>query len=400
MNNFLTPFPAPEPTSQPRRSWRFGLWTGLLALPLAGCQPVPPAAPELPAPILHGDQISFATNAPQLTYLKLAPAQKQSAAAVALYGRLAWDDDLTVRVFAPVAGRVLRLPVEVNHPVAAGDTLALLDSPDYSQALADARTATGNDRAADQADHRTRELFAHGAAAEKDVEAAAAAAVAAHAECDRALAKLANYGGTLTATNSAYRLCSPLAGWLVEKNITIGQEIRPDLMLANAPQFTNPQFVVTDPKKLWLFLDLDEVAVTSLQAGQAVAIHTKAWPDQVFHGQLEMIGQELDPSTRTIKARCLVDNADQKLRAEMYVTADVTTGGPTGVTVPTQAVFLKDDQHYVFVQTAPAQFERRRVTLGLESNGQTAILGELSADTPVVTGGCLLLESILEGDNS
>ena len=371
----------------------------LLALLLAGCHRE--AGPEaVPAPRVAGETIQFATNAPQLAYLVVAAAKERTAAAIGLYGRLAWDDDVTVRIYSPVAGRVLNCPVEVNQPVAAGGSLALLDSPDFGQALADARTATGNFAAADKAFDRARELLAHGAAAPKDVEAAEAAFAAAQAERDRAVARLANYGGTLESTNSIYSLRSPLAGVLVEKNLTPGQEIRADLMLANAPQFINPQFVVTDPKKLWLFLDVDELTVTQLSPGQPVLIHTKAYPDKAFNGRLEIIGHELDPTTRTIKARCLVDNAEGLLSAEMYVTVDVTATAAAGVEVSSKAIFLRDNQPYVFVETAAGEFLRRAVKLGVESGGRTAIIDGVAVGDRVVSEGCLLLESILEGDNT
>src|ERR1019366_9313058 len=119
---------------------------------------------------------------------------------------------------------------------------------------------------------RKKELCAHGPAAQKDVEAAEAAFVAASAERDRAAATLANYGGSAASTNEIYSLRSPLAGVLVEKNISPGQEIRSDLMLAGSPQLMSPQFVVTDPKRLWLFLDVDELTATSLAAGREVFI--------------------------------------------------------------------------------------------------------------------------------
>ncbi|MGB7748592.1 MAG: efflux RND transporter periplasmic adaptor subunit [Verrucomicrobiia bacterium] len=370
-----------------------------LAILVAGCHretnPEPP-----PTPRVEGDKITIPTNAPQLGYVTVEPVQERKAAAVGLYGRLAWDDDLTVRVYSPVAGRVIAIPVEVNQRVAAGDALASLDSPDFGQALANARTAVGNLAAADKAFARAKELLAHGAAAQKDVEAAEAAYVAASAEKDRAEATLANYGGSDASTNEIYSLCSPLAGVLVEKNISPGQEIRPDLMLANAQQFINPQFVVTDPTRLWLFLDVDELIVTSLASGREVFIHTPAYPDKIFHGRLEIIGHELDPTTRTIKARCLVDNGDNLLRAEMYVTADVASSGTAGVDVPTKALFMKGKQHCVFVEIAPGQFERHEVKLGVESNGRTTVLDGISAGQCVVSEGSLLLESILEGDNS
>jgi len=181
-----------------------------MASSLSGCKPADPAqVSEPPAPKISGSQIVFPANAPQLSYLTSEPATETVTAAVGLYGRLAWDDDVTVRVFSPVSGRVQGIPVEVNQPVAVGDALALLDSPDFDQALADARTAVGNFAAADKAFSRAQELLAHGAAAQKDVEAAEAAFIAARAESDRAQARLANYGGHLDSTNSLFALRSP-----------------------------------------------------------------------------------------------------------------------------------------------------------------------------------------------
>jgi cobalt-zinc-cadmium efflux system membrane fusion protein len=66
------------------------------------------------------------------------------------------------------------------------------------------------------------------------------------------------------------------------------------------------------------------------------------------------------------------------------------------VVVSTKAVFLKDERHYVFVETAPGRFQRREVKLGQESNGRSVIRDGLPAGQRVVTDGTLLLESLLE----
>ena len=170
-------------------------------------------------------------------------------------------------------------------------------------------------------------------------------------------------------------------------------------MLANAQPFFNPQFVVTDPTRLWLFLDVSELDVTRLTPGREISLRTPAYPDKVFSGHLEIIGRELDPATRTIKARCLVDNGEDLLRAEMYVTVDVAANGPAGVNVPTKALFLQGAQNCVFVETAPGEFTRRFVKLGGENDSRTAIMDGISPGERVVAEGGLLLESILEGEN-
>ena len=317
--------------------------------------------------------------------------------ALGLSGRLAWDDDVTVRVFSPVSGRVAEVSAKTNSQVQKGDVLASLRSPDYGQAQSDAQKARSDLALAEHSRARLRDLLEHGAAAEKDVEAADADYAKARSEYRRAEAQLQALSlGHDDDAPGTYELRSPVDGTVVERNVSSGQQIRPDQMLANAPQFVNPLFVITDPTKLWLFLDVTEADVASLAPGQDVTVRARALPDKVFHARIETIGGGLDPTTRTIKVRCLLDNSTALLRAEMYVSADVAAPTAANVDVSTKAVFLKESEHYVFVESAPGQFQRRPVKLGLETNGRSVIVAGLSAGEQVVTDGCLLLEAMLE----
>jgi cobalt-zinc-cadmium efflux system membrane fusion protein len=83
----------------------------------------------------------------------------------------------------------------------------------------------------------------------------------------------------------------------------------------------------------------------------------------------------------------------------MYVSAEVSNPASC-VDISTKAVFLRDNSPCVFVETAPGQFQRHPVKLGVESNGRSVVVNGLSAGERVVTEGCLLLEAILEGENS
>jgi cobalt-zinc-cadmium efflux system membrane fusion protein len=315
-------------------------------------------------------------------------------------GRLYWNDNSTVRVFTPVAGRVTHIRVDLGQPISAGSPLAEIDSPDFAQALANARTAVGNLAAADKAFSRSKELLAHGAAAAKDVEAAEAAYVAARAERDRAEAVLANYGGSDDSTNSVYILRSPIAGVLVDKNINPGQELRADLMLANAPNLFAPSFVVSDPTKLWLQLDVAESDLPSLHQGQHLQISCRAFPGKVFNGAVDRIGDTMDPGTRTVKARGIVDNPDKLLKAEMYVLVDVVEDaaqtGQLGVEVSSKALFMKGDDSFIFLEDSPGTFERKQVKVGIEKDSKVPIYEGISPGQKVVTEGALLLQALVE----
>jgi cobalt-zinc-cadmium efflux system membrane fusion protein len=374
--------------------------TLLAALSLLGCHKNVENHAGPPEPKVEGEKVVFAENAPQLTSFSVQTAAPRTLAITHLTGRLYWDDNATVRVFTPVAGRVVRVLADLGDTISAGTALAEIDSPDFAQAVADARTSAGNLAAADKAQARAKELLDHGAAAQKDVEAAEAAYTAALAERNRAAARLANYGGDRD-TNSFYILRSPLAGVLVDKNINPGQELRADQMLANAPNLFAPLFVVSDPTKLWLQVDVAEGDLSSIRTGQNLHIYsTNAYPGRVFDGVIEKIGSTLDPSTRTIRVRAAVKNPDNLLKAEMYVLVDVAenmeSAATAGVEIPSQAIFTKGADSYLFVQNAPCQFERRLVKVGLEQDGKIPVLAGVRPGDKVVTEGCLLLQAVLE----
>lgn len=352
-----------------------------------------PNAP--PAPKVEGDKLTFPTNAAQLNYLAVEPAQERKAVASGLTGRLAWDDDVTARVFPAVSGRIIEILANPGQRVAQGDVLARIKSTDFGQAQADMRKAVADLNVAERALSRTRLLLEHGAAAEKELETAEADHTRALSEKQRASATLSLYGADPdnSGVDGVFALKTPVGGTVVEKSLNPGQEVRSDQV------GDKPLFVISDPSRLWLFLDVTEADAQSLNPNQDILVHARALPEKVFRGRLQIIGQGLDPATRTIKARCLVDNSDKLLRAEMYVSADVTTPA-SGVDVPTKALFLKDNEHFVFVETAPGQFQRHHVKLGIESNGRSVVLEGLIPGQRVVTDGCLLLEAMLEGENS
>ncbi len=371
----------------------------LSAACLIGCHaPTETAKPA--AAQVQGDQITLATNAPQLSALSVEPVEVRKSNVIQFNGRLVWNDDATVRVFSPLAGRVSKISAEVGEPVAAGALLSLIDSPDFGQAQADLHRAEADFHLADRTLNRIRDLFEHGAAPKKDLDGAEADYSRAQSEQQRAAARLVLYGGGVQAVDQLFHLNSPLSGVVVEKNVTPGQEVRPDQMLANAPQLFAPLFVITDPSRLWVWIDVFEGELGQLKRGQALQIHARAYPGKVFEGKLDLITDTLDPTTRTVRVRGSVDNRARLLKSEMYVTVDIPEKDTTGVEVPAKSVFLRGEKYYVFTEDTRGQFSRREVTAGSEQDGRITITTGLRIGQNVVTQGCLLLEELLEGGAS
>ena len=375
-------------------------WPALLLA--MGCSKAPSTAatdPESTAPKISGRSIEFSPHNPQLGSLATTMSHAVQQNGDLFTGRVTWDEDCTDRIFSPVAGQVEKVVAEVGQTIRKGDDLALMHSADYGQAQADYRKALGDYAQFDKALARVKTLKEHGAAAQKDVESAQADFDRGLAEKERAEASLQLLGTTSGNFNDVYHVTSPIAGIVVDKNINVGQQLRADLILANTPQATAPLFVVTDPTKLWVQLDVPEGRLGKLHVGDAVELRTPAYPGKVFPGKLVSVGAFLDPQTRVAHARVDVDNPEGLLKGEMYVSVEVkeAADAQTDVALPAEAVIYEDGKYYVFVQDAVNRFTRRPVTLEREAgpDGDQVVVRGILPGQSVVTQGSLLINDVL-----
>lgn len=378
------------------------LTTAALAMLVTACSKAPVAA-DATAPTVAGDRVTFPANSPQRVGLTVAAVQPHPVEVQHVTGRLAWDEDATVRIYTPLAGHVQSVAVKLGDQLEKGAELARIDSPDFGQAQSDSRKTAADLLLAERTLARAKDLFEHGAVARKDVEAAEAAEAGARAEQQRTAARLTLYGGPADGkVDGSFILRTPIAGVVVEKNVNPGQEVRSDQLLANAPQLFAPHFTVSDPHRLWVLLDITEMEMATLQPGQTLRIISRAFPGRTFEGRLESIGQSLDPATRTVKARGSVDNAGLLLKAEMYVDVELDTvnASQAAVQIASSAVFTKDGRHYVFVESAPGSFARREIEPGPESDSRILVRRGLKPDDRVLVEGSLLLEAALENGGS
>lgn len=350
-----------------------------LLLALAGCS-AEPEAQKAAAVKVDGD-LALLAEPDKATFLKLATVEKDKGGLLRLPGRLVWNEEKTVRVFPQVGGRVQSIAVDIGNPVKIGQTLAILSSPDYGQALADARKARADAQVAAQALERNRVLREAGVVAEKDWQQAEATAIAAKAEAERASRRVAGLGGEGDGT---YALRSPLAGTVVERNLNPGQEFRPD-------QSGSPLFVVTDPGSLWIQVDAGEADLSKLKKGEPLLIESKQYPGERFKGVIRHVADFVDPNTRTIKIRGEVPNTDRRLKGEMFVNALVELEPTAALRAPAAAVFLFGNKRYVFVEEAPGRYRRQAVEAGAEREGLIDLMAGVKEGDKVVIEGSLHL---------
>ncbi len=354
---------------------------------LSACKDATPAAPpEAAAPILQDRQLRFPPNNPQLAQLEIVPVAAGSSVTLELPARLVWNEERTQRVYPAFAGRVTTITGDIGQTVRAGATLAMLASPDYGAAQADAAKARSDADYTRKVAARQHDLLDAGVAARKDAEQADADVARAQAELARTMARVSMYGAA-AGVDQKLALRATLGGIVVERNLNPGQEVRPDQAGPGVP----PLFVISDPTSLWVQIDAREADAASMQRGATFVLEAPTLPGLKFEGRVTAVSDAIDPSTRTIKVRGVVANPQRQLRAEMLATARFERSLGSGVMIPAAAVRLAGTRHSVFVQTAPGVFEPRDVRIGWQGPKQVLVSQGLAAGEQVVAGNMLLL---------
>lgn len=356
-----------------------------------GCTKAPEPEPP-PQARTEGESVIFPAGAPQVSSIKSLVIDMQTVPPTQLNGRVAWNEDKTVRIYTPFTGRVERILAQPGQTVAKGQALAVIASPDFGQAQTDARRAESDYALSEKNLARLRELEQNGVAPRKDVHAAEADQARASAELARTRRRLELYGGAGRGVDQSYTLTSPIAGMVVEKNINPGQELRPDQATSNAP----PLFTITDPTALWVQIDAAERDLPLLTRGKGITIRTPSYAEENFPAQIASVADFLDPTTRTIKARATLSNPTRKLKGEMFVTAEIDTSGAKELLVPSKAMYFQTGKNYVFIDEGKGKFTRRAVKAGDIRDSRTEILSGLQAGEKVVVDGALMLQQMLQ----
>jgi cobalt-zinc-cadmium efflux system membrane fusion protein len=150
-------------------------------------------------------------------------------------------------------------------------------------------------------------------------------------------------------------------------------------------------FVVSDPSVLWVQIDAQEADVAGLRPGAKVNLIVPSLAEQKFEATISAVTDQIDPNTRTIKIRAKVANPQRLLKNEMLTKVRYERQVGAGVEVPATAVFLRGNQHYVFVQSQPGVFEPRDVKVSYEGAQRVLLSSGLKEGEQVVSQNGLLL---------
>jgi len=308
-----------------------------------------------------------------------------------LTGAVAFNAFSTTPVITQVGGPVSRILVVPGERVKQGQPLLDVSSPDYSVLLAAYLKAKDTYRVSDKNYDRAKDLFEHHAISDRDLLQAESDRNQAQADLFSTEQGLKVLGITnpdsLLAkmpSGAEVPLLAPISGEVVERLVAPGQVLTAG---------TTQAFTISDMSTVWVLANVYQGDLAYVKNGDDVTVQTDSYPD-TFHGKISFVSPALDPATRTLQARIVVQNPGEKLKRDMYVTVTVIAGAiQNAIAVPDAAV-LRDDQNQPFVYVADSsnQFGRRQVEIGQSQGGQTQVLKGLSPSEKVVGNGSLFLQ--------
>lgn len=345
-----------------------GLGGALLALAVAGAGFVSRAHQA------HGNaQWAQAQSVPTVSLARLQTGQ---AGSIDLPGTV--QPFQKAQIFARVSGYLTSWQADIGTPVRAGQTLAVVDTPDLDQQLAQAKgdleMARANAKLADLTAGRWKALQTSGAVSQQVIDEKAGDSSAKRAAVDAALGKLRS----IEALAAYKRIASPFNGVVTARKTDIGA-------LINAGGTGQELFEVSDLSRLRIYVQVPQTLASKLGVGQATDFTVPEAPGKTLHAHIAAISHAFDPNTRTMLVQLQADNPGLAIGAGSYcqVSFKMAATG-SGLRVPATALVVGSNGSQLALVGADGRVVLRKVTLGRDYGDAVEVLSGLSPQDRVI----------------
>ncbi|HZV01224.1 MAG TPA: efflux RND transporter periplasmic adaptor subunit [Planctomycetota bacterium] len=196
-----------------------------------------------------------------------------------------------------------------------------------------------------------------------------------------------------------YTIRAPIDGTLLTKDAARGEFVDPSQVIAT----------VSDLRELWINIDVYQKDIPKVKAGARVDVVTPTYPDTAFVGSITFLGESVDETTHTLRARVTVDNSKAPhLKSGMAAKTIVhCVDEKPEIALPPEAVVRDGSDTFVVVKRESRQsggvretrYEKRKVKLGLEAEDAVHVEDGLTeGETVVVEGNIFIHTKITLGD--
>jgi len=300
-------------------------------------------------------------------------------------GKVSANEDELVQVYPLVGGYVKSLLVELGDYVQKGQVMAVVQSMEVADFQNQYITAESNMNISQKNLQVTSDMYEGGLASERDLVTAKKELEKAQSELKRIKEVLAIYGvGEL----SSYTVRAPISGFIIEKNIFENTQFRMDN--------TSRLFTITNLDKVWVLGNVFESDIDQIEINDKVKVVTLAYPDKVYYGKIDKIFNVLDPESRVMKVRIVLENSDFLLKPEMFATVSIGVKNDNKhLVLPPDCIIFNNNKEYVLVYDDKCHIEIREIQrVGLEDTN-IRILSGVKDGERVISKHQLLVYNLL-----
>lgn len=334
--------------------------------PICGMDLVPL---EAGAEVLDAQAVSMSPTAMQLAQVQtLTVGSAQLAKSIRLNGKVQIDERRLFTQSSHIEGRIENLNVNfTGELIKAGQVIAYVYSPEL---------VTAQEELLEAEKMMASQPVLFSAAKERLKRWKLS-----NAQIDRVL--------TSGMAIEQFPVLANVSGYVIKKLVNLGDYVKQGA----------PLFQVADYTKVWVMFDVYEKDIKWVEEGDSVRINVAAVPSETFKGVIGYIDPEIDPKTRTAKARVELQNTDLKLKPEMFVTGVVKADRSTekaSITVPKSAVMWTGKRSLVYVMQQDAKgvsFMMREVVLGPDLGDHFAIESGLVKGEEIAVNGTFSIDA-------
>lgn len=270
---------------------------------------------------------------------------------ILLKGMLDVPPQNIVHITPPYGGYLKHTSIMVGSKVKKGETLAILEHPDYIQLQQDFLDANAKLDLASTELERQKQLAKEHLNANKNLQQAQTEYQIIRNQKEALIQKLSliniSAQDLLKANkiSKSVRLISPITGCVQAVNANIGKYVQPADVL----------FQIVNTDHMHIALSALEKDVNLLYIGQKIKFYLPNTDTRLRTGSIHLIGRSLE-SDKTLPIHAHIDKNDAKLVPGMFVNAVAEINTAQGKTIPTIALIDEGNRAYVFEQISLLEY--------------------------------------------
>ncbi len=305
---------------------------------------------------------------------------------IVLSGKITFDEDKVAKVYPLAGGFVKDLRANLGDYVQRGQVLAIIRSPEIAGFNNDKNAAAAQLRMAEKTYSVTQELFKTGTVSELEVINAKKDFETAKANLNRSSEVVSMYN---VGNESFYSIVAPQAGFVVQKDVALNMELRTEDI--------KPIFVIANMEDVWVKTNIYESDIEQVKVGFDASISTIAYPDTDLKGKVDKIFNTLDPESKVLNARIILQNPGYKLKPDMYAKVVVRNPNTTEkqLSIPAKAVIFSENRYFVMVYKADCDIEIREIVPYKETQTTMYVANGLKEGEKIMTKYQLLAHRAL-----